>query len=108
MNPDKLNDKDQIMKFCFLARLKKACGSNGVSAGMALWIMPKFMKSGPVSSLTVQMGLQKDDGTIHRLPKQSKEQITTYVEAVNFLLKSNVTDSNIAQTASSIACLKKL
>lgn len=48
-----------------------------------------------------------DDGTIHRQRKTGEEQIFTSVEAVDFLLKAYATDSNIAQTTSDIACVKK-
>lgn len=53
------------------------------------------------------MTLHKDDGTVHRLPSIGEEQIPTYVEAVNNLLKSYAADSNIAKATSDVACLKK-
>lgn len=67
--------------------------------------MPIFMKDGPVSCLTIWITAYEDVGTTHRLLNAGKEQIYTYVEAVNFILKSYTTDSNIVTVASKIAAL---
>lgn len=73
---------------------------------MALCTMPTSIKLEPASSLTVRRTLHKDEGTTHKMPKTGEDHISTYVRAVNFLLKSYATDSNIAKATSNIACLK--
>lgn len=69
--------------------------------------MPTFTKDGPASSLTVRMTPHKDE--FHTLPllKTSVKQITTYIEAVNYLLKSFATDANIVKATSKGARLRK-
>lgn len=52
------------------------------------------------------MTLRKDVGNTHGLPKTGKEQIFTYMEAVNSLLQSRVTNSNVATAASDVVCSK--
>lgn len=74
---------------------------------MALWVMLAFGIDKAAFSLTVQMTSYEDDGTIHRLPEAGKGQISTYVEAVDFLLKSYATYSNTAKAASEIPALRK-
>lgn len=48
----------------------------------------------------------EDDGTTKRLSKAGEKQISMYVEAVNFLLKSYTTDSDIARATSKISVLR--
>lgn len=69
--------------------------------------MPTFMEDGPVSSLTVRMAPRGDGNHAIPLPKASGEQISTYVEVVNYLLKAYPTDANIAEATSEVASLKK-
>lgn len=85
MKAYKFDDKDHVTVFRFQVQFKRFCDSNKISGGMALWIMPTFMKDETATSLTVQMTSHKNDGTTHTLPKEDKEQISTYVEAANFL-----------------------
>lgn len=63
---------------------------------------------GPTSSLTVRTTHYEDDRTTHRLPKAGEEWVSTYVEAVNILLKLYATDSNIAKAASETTALRKI
>lgn len=80
------DDKDSIAVLLFLAQFKWARDSIEVRESTALWIMPTFKKDGPAYTLIVWMTSYKDDGTTHELPKAGEEQISTYVETVNFLL----------------------
>lgn len=65
------------------------------------------MKVRPAYSLTVPMSLHKDNGTTPRVPKTDDEQISTYLEALNLLVKGYATESNIAKRTSDIASFKK-
>lgn len=70
-------------------------------------MMPLFINDGPASSLTVQTNSYKADGSTRILSKTGKAQVSLYVEALNFLLKSYFTVSNMATATPYIACLKK-
>lgn len=50
---------------------------------------------------------QKDAGATHRLPKTGEEQMSTYVKAATFLLKSYATGFDLVKATSATACLKK-
>lgn len=69
-------------------------------------MVPSFMKDAPSSNPTVRPTSLSDGWTSHRLPKTGVKQISTYVEAVNFLLKFYATDSNISKAAPEKVCLK--
>lgn len=70
--------------------------------------MSTAMEDGPKSSLTVWMGSNGDQvGAIH-LTKTGEDQILTYVEAVDHLIKSYTADANIAKTSSKKANLQKV
>lgn len=103
----KFDDRNSIRPLRVFAQFKRACDSNGVSENMALCIMLKFSKDRLASSLTARTTLVKDKGVSARLPKAGEEQKSTYVEVVNYLLKSYATDSNIAKATSNKARLKK-
>lgn len=107
MKAYKSDNKDPITVLRFIPRFKRACDSNDVLEAMALWIMPTSIKDGSAFSLTVQMMFYKNDGTAHRLPKAGEEQISTYAEAVNFLLKLYATGFNIPKATLEIAALRK-
>lgn len=49
----KSDDKNPIIVLCFLPQFKRVCDSDRVFAGMALTVVPTFMKDGPVSSQTI-------------------------------------------------------
>lgn len=66
-----------------------------------------FIMYGVASSKPVLMTLHKDHGATHRLPMMGKEQFSTHVKAVNFLLESYATSSNIVKAESDIICMKK-
>lgn len=102
------DDKDPITKLRFLAYFKRACVSREGSEGTALCVMPTFVRDRPASSLTAWISPHKDDGTAHRLQKTHEEQNSTYVEAVNFLLKSYAINYSNAMATSDIECLKKV
>lgn len=70
--------------------------------------MPTFMKDEAPFSLTVQMTLHTNDGTIHRMRKIGKVQTSTYVEAGNFFLEIHTTNSSLAKATLDIAGLKRL
>lgn len=53
------------------------------------------------------MTLQIGDELANRLSKAHEEQITTYLKAINFLLKSHATDFNLAKVKSEISALLK-
>lgn len=53
------------------------------------------------------MNLFVDDGKTHRQSEASEEQNSTFVEAVNSLLKLYATDSNMASATLKIAVLRK-
>lgn len=53
------------------------------------------------------MNRNKDDETTHRLPETNEGQISTYVEAFNFLLIFWATNLNIDKATSDIVCIKK-
>lgn len=85
----------------------RAWNANGFFEGMHLWNMLAAMKDGPALSLTFQINHHKDNETTHRLRRTSEQQVSTYVEAVNVLLKFYATDSNIATATLNMASLKK-
>lgn len=107
MKVNELVYKDPILVLRFLAQLKKACDSNGVFKGMVLFVLTKYMKDAPASSLKVEITPHKDDETTYRLPKTGEEQVFTYVEAMPFFLNSYATESNIAKAKTNIAYLKR-
>lgn len=82
-----VDDEDPITILDFLAQFKRACDASGVSEEVAVWIMRTFIKDGPTSSLTAQMASHGDGDSAFLLPKARGEQISTYVEAFNILLK---------------------
>lgn len=71
-------------------------------------IIPTFVKDGPPSSLTVRRAAYGDGNSALHLPNKAGEQILSYVEAVNYLLKSYVTDVKIAEATSEVADLWKV
>lgn len=87
MKVHKFDNKDPITVLRFRSQLKHACDSNGVSAGLPLWVMRNFMIDGLSSSLTVRMTPRGDAMGDYSLAKVGEEQITTYVEAMNYLFK---------------------
>lgn len=69
--------------------------------------MPTFIKDGSASSLAVRMAPNGGGDSALHLPKAGGEQISTYIEAVNYLLKSYTTDANIFKATSEVANLRK-
>lgn len=64
-------------------------------------------ESRPMSSSAVRITSDEYNGSILRLPNVRKEQISTFLKSVEFLLKSCVTDSNITKEALEVAALRK-
>lgn len=108
MKAYKIDGKITITVMKFLAQFKCPCDFNAVSEGMALWIMPNFIKKRLASSMTDRMDPRGDAHGKNLLLKAGEEQITAYVEAVNYLLKSYATNSNITKVTLEIAWLKKV
>lgn len=65
------------------------------------------MKYGQASSLTAYMTPYENDRITHSLPKAGKEQISTCVETVSFLLKFYATDSDSSKATSKLSVLRK-
>lgn len=63
------------------------------------------MKDGPASSFAIQL-TPRGDSALY-LPKTDRKQISSYVEAVNYLLKSYATDANIAKASPKEVNLRK-
>lgn len=66
-----------------------------------------IFENGPGLSLTVRTISYEDDETAKRQSKAGGEQISTYVKAICFLLKSYATNSNVAKARSETAALQK-
>lgn len=92
MKAYKFDDKEPITILSILADFKRACDSNGVFEGIALWLLPAFIRDKPAFSLTVWMASHEDDEATHRPPKAGEKQMTTFVEHNKFLLKFYATD----------------
>lgn len=49
VKPYKFDDDDPITALAFLGQLKRACDSNGVSEGVAMWLLSFFNANSPVA-----------------------------------------------------------
>lgn len=101
------DDKNPIFILRFLAQFKRTCDSNVVSKGMAVWIISTVMKVEPAFGLTFRMTPRGDKDSALPMPKACGEQILTYVEAANYLLKPYATYENIAEDTSEVSNLRK-
>lgn len=104
----KNDDKDPITILSFLAQFRRVCDLNEVSEGTPLWIISTFSKDEAAFSSNVRMDPHSDDGTTWKLLWTGEEQISTYVEDVNFLLKFYTADFNFARATLNIGCFKKV
>lgn len=107
MKAYKRDDKNHITGLNFLAQLKRVCDFNDVSEGIKLRVMSSSMKEDLASRLSVRMNRLGDGTEAYLFPQAGGEQIMIYVEALTYLLRSYMTDSNIAKAISAIAWLKK-
>lgn len=108
INAFRFDDKNPSTVLWFLALFKRICNSNGVAEGMAFLVIPNFITDVPASSRTVKTTPRKDALCEYPLPKVGEEQITTYGEAVNYLLMFYVMYRNITNATLVIALLRKV
>lgn len=90
----------------FLAKYKQACDSNEFLKATAFRTLPMFLKNGLAFILAVRTTFYEDDGNTLRQHERDKEQISTYAEAVNFLLKQYATDPNTTKKSLGSAAWK--
>lgn len=58
----RFEDSDSVTKLSSLGQFKRACVSNDLSKGVAMWLLPFFMAEPPATSLTIPMTPKKDPG----------------------------------------------
>lgn len=109
IKPYKFEDSDQATKLSFLRQLKKACDSNGVLKGVAMWLPSFFMLKSLAAPATIQMTPGKDpreylDGH-RRIVRQSCSY--TYVEAVCYPPNSYATKGLIAKAGAKTDAFKQ-
>lgn len=107
MNTYKFDENGYFTVLRFLVQFNRACDSNKVSEGIALWVVSNLMKDGPASSHTARMTSLQDAQGEYPLFKVEEELIKTYGEAMSYALKSDETDSNIANANLKIVSLRK-
>lgn len=86
----------------FLARFKDACNHNEVSEGAALWCMQYFLTGQAASLLQSRLS-----GATMAIDSQRGEMLTSYPEAVNFLLMTYATDDAMAEALLEVEGYKK-
>lgn len=73
---------------------------NRVSKGVAMWVLPSFMKKLSAAWLTIRLTPSKGDNALSLVDRGQEEQerLFTYVDAVNYLLSSHATDDVISES----------
>lgn len=110
MNPYKIDDADPISVLSFLGQVERACDSNGVSEKVAMWLLQFSIKKFQAASLTIRLTRKQGDDIPNMMDRgrDEQERIHTYIEAVNYLLRSYATDDAKARASSKTESLKKL
>lgn len=74
---------------------------DGVSEGIAMWLLPLLMEKSPTVLITIGLTLNNDDDAPPLLYREIRglERIYTYITAVKYLLSTYATDDTIAEAA---------
>lgn len=103
-----LGDCDPITSLCYLEQFKRSSDAYRVSERTTLWIFLHVMKNGPLVSFNSRPLPIGVSGGAYARPKKGDDKIGPYVKAVSHLLRSCVTNANIAREAPEIGQLIKL
>lgn len=109
MKPYKFEDSDQVKILSFPGQFKRACDSNGVLEGLAMWLLSFFMAKSPAASLTAEVTSEKDPGDYFDRCRGVKrqERIYAYFKVANYRLSSYATKDVIAKAAADTGIFKQ-
>lgn len=61
MRPCKFDDANPVTVLSFMEQFKRTCDSNGVSKGVAMYLLPCFMTKSPAKFLTIRLTPRNGD-----------------------------------------------